>query len=286
MRIASIRRGSATAIAAGLPDGSAYDVTGSAGGPRTIAQAMVEAMSGVLAQRLADCERIDFSAQTLLRPVDDDARILCAGFNFAAHASESDRQTPSQPTFFTRFASSLVGPSEPIVRPVASECLDWEGELAVVIGRAGRAIAREHALSHVGGYVCFGDHSARDFQLHSTQATAGKNFDRSGTIGPWIVTPDQAPQPGQLEVFTRLNGEQMQHGRLSQLVFDIPALIAYASTFMALRPGDVIATGTPSGIGARRKPPRWLRGGDEIAVEVPGVGLLTNRVIEEKGADS
>jgi 2-keto-4-pentenoate hydratase/2-oxohepta-3-ene-1,7-dioic acid hydratase in catechol pathway len=285
MLIASIRRGASRAIVVGLPDGAAYDVTGSAGGPGTIAQAMHEAVSGTLARRLIDCEPINLTAQTLLRPIDDDARILCAGFNFATHASESDRQSTPQPTFFTRYASSVVGPSEPIVRPTASECLDWEGELAVVIGRGGRAIPRERALSHVGGYVCFGDHSVRDFQQHGTQATAGKNFDRSGAIGPWIITPDQAPPPEQLQVFTRLNGEPTQHGRLAQLVFDIPALIAYASTFMALRPGDVIATGTPSGIGARRTPPRWLRSGDEIAIEVPGVGLLVSRVIDEKGTD-
>jgi 2-keto-4-pentenoate hydratase/2-oxohepta-3-ene-1,7-dioic acid hydratase in catechol pathway len=218
-----------------------------------------------------------------LPPVSDATRILCAGFNFHNHAKEVDKKPADHPTFFTRYASSFVGAGQPLIRPCASTWLDWEGEIAIVVKRGGRAIPVASALDYVGGYVCLGDHSVRDFQLHGTQATAGKNFDGSGSMGPWIVTDEEVKDPTQLEVVTYLNGEQVQHGRLSDLIFDIPTLVSYVSTFMALRPGDIIATGTPSGIGGRREPPRWLTPKDEIVVEATGLGRLLNTIIDEQG---
>lgn len=228
------------------------------------------------------CRSVNDSDFTWLPPVGDATRILCAGFNFNDHAKEAEQDPPKHPTFFTRYASSFVGAGQSLVRPSASTWLDWEGEVAIVLKRGGRAISVEAALEHVGGYLCFGDHSVRDFQLHGTQATAGKNFDCSGSMGPWIVTDDEVRDPSKLEVFTYLNGEQVQHGRLSDLIFDIPTLVAYVSTFMKLRPGDIIATGTPSGIGGRRTPPRWLTPDDEVVVESAGIGRLSNRIIDER----
>lgn len=216
-----------------------------------------------------------------LPPVPEPRRILCAGYNFKTHAAEVDRDVPEHPTFFVRFPSTCVGHREPIVRPPVSDTLDWEGEVGIVIGRGGRFIDSADALDHVAGYTAFGDNSVREFQLHSTQATAGKNFDASGSFGPWIVTRDEVPDPAALEVLTFLNGEQMQHGRLADLVFSVADLIAYASTFTALEPGDVIAAGTPAGIGMRRDPPRYLQPGDELVIEIPGVMRLENRVVDQ-----
>jgi 2-keto-4-pentenoate hydratase/2-oxohepta-3-ene-1,7-dioic acid hydratase in catechol pathway len=229
-----------------------------------------------------DCPARTESGFVWLPPVSEATRILCAGFNFHDHAKELDKKPADHPTFFTRYASSFVGAGQPLIRPSASTWLDWEGEIAIVMKRGGRAIPAASALEHIGGYLCFGDHSVRDFQLHGTQATAGKNFDGSGSMGPWIVTHDEVKDPTQLEVFTYLNGEQVQHGRLSDLIFDISTLVAYVSTFMTLRPGDIIATGTPSGIGGRREPPRWLTPDDEIVVEATGLGRLSNTIIDEQ----
>lgn len=281
MKIGCAKLSDGSRVIIGIKGDRAFDLSKS-NGPQTIAEAMGDFDQGVLKTRCTDAALLEDRAFDLLAPVDPDARILCTGFNFANHATESAREVPENPTFFMRFASGLVGPGEPIIAPKASEQLDWEGEVAFVIKRAGRAIAPANAYDHVGGYVCFGDHSIREFQLHGTQATAGKNFDCSGSIGPWIVTADEIGNPSELELFTRLNDEQMQHGKLTDLIFDIPRLIAYISTFMKLRPGDIVATGTPAGIGGRRVPPRWMRPGEMITVDVPGIGTLTNPIIAEE----
>ena len=261
-------------------DGTAYDVTGPAG-RSVVAESLAAHAEGRLLDRCVPANVLDIDTVRLVAPVDDDVRILCAGFNYRSHAAEADREVPKHPTFFTRYASSIVGSGEQVVIPNASSWLDWEGEVAIAIGRGGRAIPVADAMQHVGGYVCFGDHSVRDFQLHGTQATAGKNFDRSGAVGPWIVTCDEAPSLSEMEVETYVGDERMQHGLLADLIFDVPALIAYASTFMALRPGDLIATGTPSGIGGRMEPPRWLRKGEIVTVRATGLGSLVNPVEAE-----
>ena len=211
---------------------------------------------------------------------DSPKKILCVGVNYRPHIAEMGREVPEYPVVFTRFASSLVGNDEPVIRPRVSEQFDFEGELAVVIGKTARHVPREHALDYVGGYCCFLDGSVRDWQRHTMQFTAGKNFERSGAIGP-VVAASEVRDPTGLELTTRVNGEVMQQGRIADLVFDIPHLVEYCSTFTRLERGDVIATGTPGGVGAARTPPVWLRDGDVVEVEIPGVGLLRNPVRDE-----
>ena len=222
-----------------------------------------------------------------LPPVANPDKILCVGVNYRPHIEEMGRQVPQHPVVFVRFPGSLVGHERPIVRPLASEQFDFEGELAVVIGRRARHVSRQQALEYVAGYCCFMDGSVRDWQRHTMQFTPGKNFDQSGAIGPTLVTADEIPDPAVLQLTTRINGEVMQHGKLAELVFDIPALIEYCSTFAELLPGDIIATGTPGGVGAARTPPVWLKRGDTVEVDIPGVGLLRSPVWDEtptKGA--
>jgi 2-keto-4-pentenoate hydratase/2-oxohepta-3-ene-1,7-dioic acid hydratase in catechol pathway len=216
-----------------------------------------------------------------LRPPVAGPRIFCIGVNYHSHRSEMGRDTSEYPTVFVRFPSSLVGHREPMLRPQASDRFDYEGELAVVIGRAGRRITRAEALAHVAGYSCFNDGSIRDYQRHTSQFTAGKNFDRSGSMGPWLVSADEIPDPSALTLTTRLNGEVMQHSPTDLLIFDVPALIEYLSEFTELQPGDVIATGTPGGVGAARDPAVFMKPGDTIEVEITGVGTLCN-VIEQE----
>ena len=207
-------------------------------------------------------------------------RILCVGVNYRPHIEEMGREIPEYPVVFTRFPSSLVGNGEALVRPAISEQYDFEGELAILIGRPAHRVSREQAFDFVGGYCCFMDGSVRDWQRHTMQFTPGKNFDRSGAMGPVVPAAD-VPDPMALTLTTRLNGEVMQRGAVRDLVFDIPFLIEYCSGFMELRPGDVIATGTPGGVGAARTPPVWLRAGDVVEVDIPGVGILSNPVRDE-----
>jgi len=212
---------------------------------------------------------------------DPAAKFLCVGINYLPHIAEMGRERPKYPVIFVRFAGSLVGHLEPIVRPPESVQFDYEGELAVVIGKRARRVPAERALEHVAGYACFNDGSIRDFQRHGPQWTAGKNFHASGAFGPWLVTADEQSDPTRMRLTTRLNGEVMQDESVGQLCFDVPALIAYCSTFAQLEPGDVIATGTPGGVGAGRNPPLWMKAGDVVEVEIDGIGKLTNRVVDE-----
>ena len=211
---------------------------------------------------------------------DSNTRILCVGINYRPHIEEMGREVPEYPVVFVRFPSSLVGDGEAIIKPAVSGQFDFEGELGVVIGKEARHVSRAEALDHVGGYCCFMDGSIRDWQRHTTQFTPGKNFDSSGAIGP-VVSADEIPDPSLLELTTRVNGETMQSAPVSDLVFDVPYLIEYCSTFMTLRPSDVIATGTPGGVGAARTPPVWLNEGDVVEVEISGIGTLTNPVLDE-----
>lgn len=222
---------------------------------------------------------VPFAALTFRPALPDAAKVLCVGRNYADHAAETGRGPTEQPNIFLKHAGCFVGHEQPVVRPNASGQFDYEGELAVVIGRGGRHIAAADAMAHVAGYTCFLDGSVRDFQQHSP--TAGKNFDRSSSMGPWIVTSDEIPDPTALTLTTRLNGEIVQQSGVDKLIFDIPALIAYISQWTALEPGDVIATGTPAGVGSKRVPPRWLVPGDVIEVEIDGIGTLRNPVVAE-----
>jgi 2-keto-4-pentenoate hydratase/2-oxohepta-3-ene-1,7-dioic acid hydratase in catechol pathway len=214
-----------------------------------------------------------------LPAVPDPGKILCAGINYRAHAAETGRDLPPRPSLFARFADTLVGHDGAMVRPKISPQFDFEGELAVVIGRPGRYIRPEHALDHVAGYTIFVDGSVRDYQKLSV--TAGKNFPATGPLGPWIVTADEIPDPHRLTLTTRLNGEIMQRSGTDILIHDVPALIAFCSEFTPLAPGDIIATGTPEGVGHRRTPPVWMQAGDVLEVEITGIGTLRSRIVEE-----
>lgn len=216
-----------------------------------------------------------------LPPVHNPEKIICVGINYKAHIREMGRDTPEHPWLFVRFPNSVVGHQADLVRPTASTQFDYEGELAVIIGKGGRHIPRQRALECVAGYTCFNDGSLRDFQNHSSQFTAGKNFANSGSCGPWLLAADADTNPSDFSLTTRLNGNVMQQAPISDLCFDIPALIEYCSTFTPLVPGDILVTGTPGGVGAARKPPVWLQPGDRLEVDIDGVGLLTNRVVAE-----
>jgi 2-keto-4-pentenoate hydratase/2-oxohepta-3-ene-1,7-dioic acid hydratase in catechol pathway len=222
---------------------------------------------------------LDLNAVRLLPPVPVPPKILCVGLNYDDHLQESGLKKPAYPEIFARFASSLIAHQEPIRCPHESIQLDYEAELAVVIGKPGRRILREQALDHVAGYSLFNDATLRDFQLRTPQWTMGKNFDGTGSFGPWLVTPDAVP-PGAdgLRIQGRLNGRVMQDARTDQLIFNVPALIELISVAMSLERGDVIITGTPGGVGAARKPPVFMQPGDVFEVEIEGLGVLSNPV--------
>jgi len=215
----------------------------------------------------------------LAPPIGASSKIICIGLNYRNHVEETLNDLAENPGLFTKLPDALVGEGQLIVRPKVSEHFDYEGEITVVIGKAGRHIAAEDALDHVFGYTIMLDGSVRDYQKHSI--SAGKNFWRSGSLGPWIVTADELPDPKLFTLETRLNGVQVQQTTGNLMIYDIPTLIAYVSRWTPLAPGDVIATGTPGGVGARRSPPLWMRDGDRIEVEVSGVGVLTNKVVDE-----
>ena len=215
----------------------------------------------------------------LLQVIPDASRVLCVGRNYRDHVAEMGNAVSAPPTIFLRTTQSLVGHRQSIVCPSVSNQYDFEGELGVVIGRGGRRIAADRALSHVAGYTCFFDGSVRDYQKHSF--TAGKNFDSSGACGPWLVPAAEVPDPQNLTLTTRLNGDTVQRANTSEMMLSVAEIIAYISIFTHLEPGDVIATGTPSGVGAARTPQLWLKPGDRIEVEIERIGVLANTVIPE-----
>jgi 2-keto-4-pentenoate hydratase/2-oxohepta-3-ene-1,7-dioic acid hydratase in catechol pathway len=225
----------------------------------------------------------DFSPEEaeFLPVIPNPQKIACIGVNYREHAAELGSKLADHPTVFIRWPDSVVGHRRPIIRPKVSERVDYEGELAVIIGRPGRAVPRERAMDLIAGYACFNDVSIRDFQRHSSQFSAGKNFVGAGAIGPWLVTSDELPDPQNLSIRTTINGSVFQDGNTADMIFDVAAIIAYLTTFTELRPGDVIATGTPKGVGEGRNPPVWLKAGDEIAITIGGIGTLSNPVIDE-----
>jgi 2-keto-4-pentenoate hydratase/2-oxohepta-3-ene-1,7-dioic acid hydratase in catechol pathway len=223
---------------------------------------------------------LPLSEVKLLPPIPNADKVICIGLNYRAHAAEGGFKVPEFPSLFLRLNNTLAASGSPMIRPRLSGDFDYEGELAVVIGKGGRHIAAADALSHVFGYTCFNDGSLRDFQFKHSLAV-GKNFPATGALGPWIVTADEIPDPSKLTLTTRVNGQQVQHKGTDDLIFDVPSIIAYVSSWTELVPGDVIATGTPEGVGFARKPPLWLKPGDVVEVDISKIGVLRNPIVAE-----
>jgi 2-keto-4-pentenoate hydratase/2-oxohepta-3-ene-1,7-dioic acid hydratase in catechol pathway len=217
----------------------------------------------------------------LLPVIPDPSKILCVGVNYLSHVKETGREVPDKPMLFTRFAQSQTAHEGPIVRPRVSERLDFEGELAVVIGKPARHVRAADAFGVIAGYACYNDGSVRDWQRHTPQFTPGKNFPQTGAFGPWLATAEEVGDPSKLSLVTRLNGEIMQQATTDDLIFPVPKLVEYCSTFCELSPGDVIITGTTGGVGAFRNPPQWMKAGDVVEVEISRIGTLRNTVVDE-----
>jgi 2-keto-4-pentenoate hydratase/2-oxohepta-3-ene-1,7-dioic acid hydratase in catechol pathway len=233
------------------------------------------------AQKIAKAaKKADFklSKVIFLPVIPNPGKIVCVGLNYEEHRVETGRDKTENPALFIRVAESQVAHKQPIVMPAESTNLDFEGEIAVIIGKRGRRISEEDSWKHIAGYACYNDGSVRDWQRHTLQWTAGKNFSRTGGFGPWIVTRGEIADNEELTLETRLNGEVMQHATTAQMIHRIPRLISYISTFTPLEPGDVIVTGTPGGVGARRNPPVWMKPGDTVEVEISKVGVLVNTI--------
>ncbi|MBZ5618866.1 MAG: fumarylacetoacetate hydrolase family protein [Acidobacteriia bacterium] len=226
-------------------------------------------------------ETLDPQTTRLAAPIPRPPKIICIGLNYRDHAEEAKMAIPAVPTVFAKFPTAVTGHRHPIVLPKNSTKPDYEAEFAVVIGKGGRHIPEARWRDHVFGYTIFNDVSARDFQMATSQWMIGKTFDTFAPIGPAIVTADEIEDPHHLAISLTLSGELMQDSNTSNLIFKVPQLIAYLSSVFTLEPGDIIATGTPPGVGFARKPPRWLKPGDEVAVRVEGIGELVNPVVAE-----
>lgn len=234
---------------------------------------------------ISAAHRVDPAGVTY-RPLSEDAgKILCLGLNFTDHAAEAAQQRPEHPVVFSRFTTSFVGHEQPLLLPKESSHFDYEAELVVVIGKRGRRILRDEALQHVFGYTLMNDGTIRDYQTRTHQWTIGKNFDATGAIGPELVTGDELPVGARgLALIGRLNGQVMQQASTDDMIFDVAGAIAGISEAMTLEPGDMIAMGTPGGVGFARKPPVYLKAGDVFEVEATGLGVLRNRVVADDGA--
>lgn len=218
----------------------------------------------------------------LLPPVPRPPKIVCVARNYAEHAKEAGLEISPIPIVFARFANTLVADGDPVVRPKVSDQFDWEGELAIVIGKGGRHISRENAMEHVAGYSIFNDVTVRDYQFRVTQYTSGKNFSASGPFGPYLVLADEVADPHALELHLEVNGVEKQRGNTADMIYDLPTIIEHVSEWIDLEPGDVIPTGTPSGVGFKRTPPEFLVAGDTVSVTVEGLGTLRNPVVDEE----
>ena len=226
-------------------------------------------------------ETLPLAQVTLLPVIPNPDKIVCVGLNYGEHIRETGRQVTEKPVLFLRVPGSQLAHGEDIVRPRSSERLDYEGEIAVVIGRGGRHITEADAWSHIAGYSCYNDATLRDWQTHTSQWTPGKNFWRTGGFGPWMVTADEIAPDQQMTLVTRLNGQEMQRATTDMMVHSIPRQIAYISAFVPLEPGDVIVTGTPGGVGNKRTPPVFMKPGDVCEIEVDAIGVLRNGIRDE-----
>jgi 2-keto-4-pentenoate hydratase/2-oxohepta-3-ene-1,7-dioic acid hydratase in catechol pathway len=219
---------------------------------------------------------------TLLPVITNPGKIICIGLNYRTHVEEGGRPIPEHPMIFMRFPEAQVGHNQPLIRPKASHIFDFEGEMALIIGPGGRHISEAESLNHITGYSCFNDGSIRDWQRHTSQFGAGKNFFHSGSFGPWMITSDECGAPDSHTLITRLNGEEMQRATTDDLLFNVPQLMVYCSTFIPLNPGDVIVTGTTGGVGFYRDPQVFMKPGDVIEIEVTDIGILKNTIVDEE----
>ena len=279
MRLLSFRHAGAPKYGAAV-EGGVVDLSRSLGERWPTLRA---AIAGSASDQFAAArnQKPDFRIEDVefLPVIPDPGKILCVGLNYSTHVGEMGRATPAVPSLFARLPDTLLPHGGALIRPRASTAFDYEGELAVVIGSACRHVPRDRALSVVAGYTCFLDGSVRDFQKHSV--TAGKNFPATAPLGPWMVTADIIPDPQRLRLTTRLNGAVVQNDTTEHMIFDVATIIEYVSTFTPLAPGDIIATGTPDGVGAGRTPPLWMKAGDEVEVEISAIGILKAHVVDE-----
>nr|WP_245216032.1 fumarylacetoacetate hydrolase family protein [Pararoseomonas baculiformis] len=235
-----------------------------------------------LAAKLEGAPRRKLAGLKLLPCIPRPGKIICIGLNYVEHAKEGNNPIPDYPAVFFRGHTSLAAHGEPLLRPKVSDKFDYEAELVIVVGQQAKHLTEENALSCVAGYTCMNEGSLRDYQRKGAQWTVGKNFDRTGGIGPEIVTPDEIPQgPNALRITSRVNGQVMQDSNTSDMIFSVPRILAIVTEVMTLEPGDIIATGTPSGVGYPRKPPVFMKPGDTIEIEIEGIGILSNTVEDE-----
>ena len=232
------------------------------------------------AKQLSSAPDYKESDVTWLPVIPNPDKIVCVGLNYQDHVVETGRDNTEQPAIFLRLNESQVGHKQQILRPKESKNLDYEAEIAVIIGKPGRRISQADAWKHIAGYSCYNDGSVRDWQRHTIQWTAGKNFAHTGGFGPWMVTADEIPPNTRMTLSCRLNGERMQHATTEQMIFKIPKIIEYVSAWTTLLPGDVLVTGTPGGVGARRNPPLWMKPGDKVEIEIDKVGILENSIAD------
>lgn len=256
---------------------------GAAGYPGSLDELLVSGADlHAVGTMLLKAPLVDQGAIRYLPPVRNPSKILCVGLNYRAHSKETGLGEPDYPTMFARFPSTLAGHGQALIKPVLSDQFDYEAELVAVIGRRCRKAGKAEALSYVAGYSIFNDASLRDYQMRTTQWTMGKNFDATGGFGPWLATPDELPPGGDgLRIMTRLNGQTLQDGNTADMVFKVADLVMHMSAVMTLEPGDLIVTGTPSGVGYSRKPPIFMKPGDVCEIEIEKLGTLRNPVMAE-----
>jgi 2-keto-4-pentenoate hydratase/2-oxohepta-3-ene-1,7-dioic acid hydratase in catechol pathway len=265
-----------------LTDQGVVDLRSSLGGRVEDLRALLgdpDSLAQIESFRTADM--IPFDQIEFLPVIPNPDKIFCVGLNYRTHVEETGRTESEKPVIFLRLASSQVGHGQAMLRPRVSTQFDYEGELAVIIGKPGRYIPREHAMEHVAGYACYNDGSVRDWQRHTGQWTPGKNFPATGSFGPWMVTADEIGDPRSLTLTTRLNGQIVQQTSVDLLIFSIPEIIEYVSAWAELTPGVVIVSGTPGGVGFKRNPPLLMNGGDTVEVEISRIGVLRNPIEDE-----
>ncbi|MEP1209758.1 MAG: fumarylacetoacetate hydrolase family protein [Rhizobiaceae bacterium] len=285
MRLVSFRGADGPRIGVVQEDGVIDLTEVDASAPRTIADAIREERLDSLADLAAKADasnRLNYDELDFELPIADPGKILCLGLNYMDHVNEGPFNRPDFPAIFMRSATSLVPHGKPIIRPLQSETMDYEAELALIIGKKSRHLTADNALDAIAGYSCFNDGSVREYQRHTIQWTMGKNFDQTGPFGPVFVTPDELPVAADgLKIECRLNGETVQSSTTDMMIFKVVETLIYITEGLTLEPGDVIMMGTPSGVGHARKPPLWMRDGDTVEIDIEGIGVLRNPIQDD-----